>query len=120
MKTLLVAIIFVLFAAPSQAQDAPLHLALGAYMTLNGVDLAQTMACVGSGQCREANRFMAMFTSHPATFGALKIGLDSAAVYAVLRLHKTHPKLAWMVTAIGIGAETAATVHNAKVLRTGR
>lgn len=94
-----------------------LPIALGGYMTLNGVDLAQTMACVGAQRCREGNPAMRLMVDHPATFGAAKIGLDSAAVAGILHLRTNHPKLAWALTALGLSVETAATVHNARRMR---
>lgn len=101
-------------ASPARAEDGwPLHLALGTYMTLNSMDLAQTMYCVGAQQCREANLVMAPLQHRPAAMGAIKMGADSAAVYAVWRIHRTHPKIAWAVTALGIAVETYAVVNNA-------
>lgn len=91
-----------------------LPLALGAYLTLCGVDLAQTAHCLGAGRCREANPIMAALQDRPAALGAVKLGLDSAAVVGIVRLHKDHPRLAWVVTTIGLAAETAATLHNAR------
>lgn len=109
-------------AAPAAADDAPrgdgaLHVALGAYMTLNGVDLAETMYLLGSQQGHEANRLFSPFSSRPVLFGAMKMGIDSAAVYGILRIRHAHPRLAWVLTGLGIAAETAASVHNARLIR---
>lgn len=108
--------VLLLLAAPARAADWPLHLALGSYMALNGVDLAQTMHCLGAQQCREANRVMALFSDRPAVMGALKIGIDSAVVYAIIRIHKKHPRMAWLLTGLGIAVETYASVHNARLI----
>lgn len=95
----------------------PLHLALAAYMALNGIDVAQTVSCLNAARCREANPVMRTFAEQPAALGAVKIGVDSAALVTILKLRKNHPKTAWGLTVLGIAAEGAVTVHNARVLR---
>jgi hypothetical protein len=107
-------------AAPARAEGGwPLSLALGGYMTLNGADTAQTLYCLGQASCRESNRVLAVFADHPATFGAVKIGLNSAAVYGIVRLHQQHPRLAWVLVSVGLAVETYATVHNAPYIHSG-
>lgn len=119
MRMLLASVaLLLLLTSPARAEDGwLLHAALGAYMTLNGVDLSETMFLLGANQGREANRIFSPLSTNPVLFGAAKIGLDSAAVYGILRIHKDHPRLAWMLTGLGIAVETAATAHNAKLLR---
>lgn len=108
----------VLVSSPVAADDEwPLHAALGGFMTLNGIDLAQTMYCIGRELCQERNPAAAPLVQRPALVGALKIGLDSAVVYALLRLHPTHRRWAWALTGLGIAVETWATVQNARQLR---
>ena len=140
MKHLLVLFcVLFLFAAPARAQDPaptptpapatstgmltdswPLHLAVGGYMTLNGVDLSQTMYCIGQTTCSEQSPFMRHFTDHPAVFGALKMGLDSAAVYGIIRIHHDRPKLAWLLTGLGLVAEGAVVISNNRYIHSAR
>jgi hypothetical protein len=119
MKALLVLLLLIV-AAPAHAQLTedgwPLHLALGSYMTLNGVDLSTTMYLIGSERGHEANPAMAPFSNRPALFGAVKIGLDSAVVYALLREHAKHPRLALIASLAGCVLETYASVHNYRLL----
>jgi hypothetical protein len=85
-------------------------------MTLNGVDLSTTMYLLGSQRGHEVNPVFAPFSNQPVLFGAAKIGIDSAVVYALLRIHADHPKLTWMLTSLGIAVETYVSVHNASLI----
>lgn len=110
-------LVILLCSTSARAEDGwPLHLALGTYMTLNGVDLAETMYLVGSRRGQEANPVMAPFANRPVLMGAVKMGVDSAAVYYILRIHKTHPRIAWLLTGLGIAVESYASIHNARLL----
>ena len=119
MKPFLV-LLALLWSAPAHAQLTddgwPLHVALGSYMTLNGVDLSTTMFVVGAQRGHEVNPVFAPFSNRPVLFGAAKIGLDSLAVYTLLRIHATHPRLTWVLTGLGISLETYVSIHNAHLL----
>ncbi len=117
MKALIV-VLLLLVARPVAAEDGwPLHVAIGSYMALNGADLATTMFLIGGQRGTEANPFFAPFSDRPALFGAVKMGIDTAAVAYILKIHKAHPKLAWGLTVLGIVVESYATVHNARIVQ---
>jgi hypothetical protein len=119
MKFLLLTIaLLAVLSAPARAEDrGPIHVALGAYMTLNGVDLAETMYLLGAQQGHEGNPVLAPFADHPVAYGAVKIAAASAFIYTMLQLHRTHPRLTWVLTGFGIAAESFTAVHNARLLR---
>lgn len=119
MRVLLVAIAVTLCCAnPVLANGSwPTHLAIGTFMTAQGTDLSTSMYLLGSNQGREANPLLAPFADKPVVFGALKMGLGSTASYLILRIHKTHPKLAFALAAVGASIYIGATVHNARLLR---
>ena len=93
-----------------------LPLLLGSYLTLNGVDVAQTMYGVGTNQIYEANPVLAPLSQHPAVFGAVKMGSTGGIMYSIYRLRETHPKTAYVLAILGVGVESYVTIHNAHEL----
>lgn len=92
------------------------HTAIGTYMTLNGVDLSETMYLLGSKNGVEANPVFAPWSNKPALFGAAKMSIDTLASYGIIAIHKDHPKLALILSIIGISAEGWVSVHNYKLI----
>jgi hypothetical protein len=123
MSKVVFVLLALLWSVPAHAQLTsdgwPLHLALGSYMTLNGVDLAETMYVIGAQRGHEVNPVFAPFSNRPVLFGAMKMGLDSAAVYVLLREHKAHPRLVMIAALFGCSLETYVSVHNYRLLPKG-
>ena len=121
MRKLPIALLLVLgFFAPKPvlASDGwPTHLAIGTYMTLNGMDLATTEYLLGAGKAREANPVLAPFSSSPVAFGAVKMGTASLTSYLLLRIHKTHPKWAFVLANIGNMVYAGVVYHNSRLAR---
>lgn len=109
-------------SAPARAQtDGRLvHASLVGYMALNGSDLALTEFCLGRGRCREVNPVFAPLSGNPAAFGALKMASASLTSWALLRTHRTHPRLAFWLSVAGSAWYTAVVVHNVREVRKGR
>ena len=119
MKALLLTLL-VLWPAAAQAQGAdgwPTHVAIGAYMTLQGIDNSVTMYLVGARLAREVNPILAPFMNRPIAFGAVKMGTAAATSYLLLRMHRKHPKRAFWLAAAGSGLYLGVVVHNARALR---
>lgn len=119
MKALLLAALL-LWPAQAQAQGADgwsTHVALGAFMTLQGIDLAETMYLSGARQVREVNPILAPFMDRPIVFGAVKMGVATATSALLLRMHKQHPRRAFVLAALGAGVYAGVVAHNARVLR---
>jgi len=67
---------------------------------------------IGEGRAREANPLLASLTDRPIALSAVSGAIDVLQVYAVMKLHRTHPKIArWWALAMVI-AETWATINN--------
>lgn len=97
--------VLLLFAPvmPARAQTLqphawPIHAALAGYMMLQGADLSITMYDLGRypQDVREANPAFAPFVSRPALAGAWKMGVAVGTSVALLKLHETHPRLAFV------------------------
>ena len=107
-----------LWATPAFASDGwPTHIAIGTYMTLNGMDLATTEYLLGAGKAREANPILAPFSSNPVAFGAVKMGTASLTSYLLLRMHKAHPKWAFVLANIGNVVYAGVVYHNSRLAR---
>lgn len=93
-------IVATLGTAPAAAQCPPsgwLHVALGASIIADGADLGTSAYAFGRG-FREANPLFSWADDKPVAFAVAKMGGAVATNYLFLRLHRTHPKLAWTLT----------------------
>lgn len=91
------------------------HVALGSYMTLAGVDIAQTAYCLGAQTCVEVNPIanwgMARYGIVP-TLGT-KMAVNTAVTFGLLHLRKSHPQLAFWMAVSAASIQAAAVIHNA-------
>jgi len=101
------------------AEENPrlLHSLLAAVMVLEGADIASSMYCLGADECAERNRVMFGLQDHPVLFGSVKMALATASVLVVLKTHKTHPKVALVVSAMLATLYAGVVVHNWHALR---
>ena len=130
MRTLIATIATVLatllIATPAAAQasddtskpdSTSLHIALGAFGAAQGADLATTMYALGRGGLREANPVFRSLSDHPALAGATKMGVAAATAFLLLKVHATHPRLAFWLSTAGAGAYSAIAIHNAILIQ---
>jgi len=101
MRIVILALALILSASTAHAEEDRLfRVSLVAAMAAHGADLASTEFCLGEGTCRETNKALARFSTQPATFGAVKMGIAALSLWGTAKLHDNHPKLA---TAINFG-----------------
>lgn len=97
------------------ADPAWLHGAIAAAVTASMTDLAVTEYGLGSGALRELNPVLRQ--GGPVSTGIVKGATTASSALLLLKLHKTHPKIA-LIFALG---ETAfyswATYHNYQLLK---
>ena len=86
----------------------------GMFVLLQGVDIAQTMQCVGASSCREANPFLRSLARNPAAFGATKMAIAFVSGYALFHARSKHPKLVTALSMAGIGLYAAITYRQAQ------
>jgi len=84
-------------------------LALAAYLMLSGADIGQSMSCVGARTCYEANPVLRPLATHPAWYGATKIGISVGMVGLVQKVTKPKSKQR-LVAYIGMAAVQAVVV----------
>lgn len=82
----------------------------------HGADLASTEHCLGRGVCREMNPWLARF-EQPAIFGAAKMGVAGAGLWATSEFAKSHPKWATVLNLTIAGAYTGIAIHNSRVAK---
>jgi hypothetical protein len=117
MKPLLVLLIALLVASTASAEDRIFRVSMVAAMAAHGADLASTEWCLGAGTCRETNRVLGRFSTQPATFGAVKIGVAALSLWGTAKLHESHPKIAIALN-LGVAAFfTGIAVHNTRAVR---
>jgi len=112
---LLLTILLTLSAKRVHAEDDPIF-AVSEFANVvgNALDLASTQRCLGSGRCHETNLALARF-DNPLTFTAAKFGVSGLGLWAIRKLHASHPKWAAAIN-FGIGgAFTLIAVHNQRV-----
>lgn len=93
--------------------------ALVALLAAHGADVATTMAALHArpAQVREANPVFAPLAGRPAVFGAIVMGSAGATSWALVRVHKRHPRLACWIAAGGAVGLVGVARHNARLVR---
>ncbi len=116
MKTLiLLAALFV--AVPASAQDSPAiyHVSVITAIAAHGADLSTTEFCLGKGSCKELNPWLGHWSTQPAPFGAMKMGIAAFSLWATSKIPN---KTIATIANFGMTAAFAGIAyHNVKVLR---
>jgi hypothetical protein len=104
-RSAVVLALLLLVAAPVVAQERVTTITLAAGATLAFSEIVASEACIQRGTCYEANRFLPDGTGKGATLGRslLKGAGTSAAVIALAKLRKSHPRWA-LVGSLGLVA----------------
>ena len=89
----------------------------GLFVLLQGVDIAQTMQCIGAASCREANPFLRSLARQPAAFGATKMAIAFVSGYTLFHARGKHPKLVTALSIAGIGLYATITYRQAQLNR---
>ena len=79
------------------------------------VDAKQSIPCLKSATCAEANPLYAH--GNAATFAAIKVGAIGGSIWWSWQARKQHPRLAWAMLGGLTALQGLAVVHNAQVLR---
>lgn len=109
-------ILLLLGVRPVAADDTAFRASMVAAVVAHAADLAETQRCLGSGRCREVNPWLARFES-PSAFAVAQMGVVSAQLWALAKLHERKPKLATAINFATAGVFAGIAVHNAKVAR---
>lgn len=117
-------------AHPAPADDPPVvidgghgfaravaGLSAGTFVLLQGVDIAQTMRCIGAAACHEANPFLRSLARQPAAFGATKMAIAFVSGYALFHARGHHPKLVTALSVAGISLYATITYRQAQMNR---
>lgn len=115
MKQMLLAVLLVLgwMASSAEAQERLYHLSMATAIAAHGADLATSEYCAGSGRCREANIFLARFSSQPVVFGAVKMGIAAVSLWATSRIQ--NKRLATIANFVITGTFTTIAIRNARL-----
>ena len=112
-------LLFLLLAAPVQAQEPRLKLALGSYLTAAFTDTSITSYCTGKGTCHEVNPLLKPIVERHNIVAAMTVkGAMHAGIAAwLLKAHKEHPKRVFWITVGLTAAQIAVDVQNVRTLR---
>ena len=112
-------LLFALLAAPVQAQEPRLKLALGAYMTAAAFDGSLTSYCSGAKTCHEQNPLLRPIVDRRGVVAAMTVkgAMHAGITLGLLRLSKDHPKRTFWLTVALTGAQVAVDVANVRTLR---
>lgn len=93
-----------------------LHLAIAAHVVAQMVDVSTTEYGIGTGRFREANPAMRWAARSPVTMGIAKGSLAVASSWALLRLHKQHPKAALIGALVSSTISVAVSARNIRTI----
>lgn len=128
--TRILALVFVLFAAPVSAQDrqappqAPMtaehhavltHAAIAAHVVAQFADVSTTSFAMGRGGFREANPVMRPFAGNPIRLALVKGAYATGTSYLLLKLHRTRPKTAFGLAVLSVVTTGYVARRNARV-----
>jgi hypothetical protein len=88
-------------------------------MVTSGIDYGVTMYATGRG-LEERNPALRWAQHRPIAMGVVKLGAAATTSTVLLKQHRRHPKRTAILAAIITAINTAAIVHNARVLRAHR
>jgi len=110
-----------MFSCYEEPQALLMHVLITGGVALQGSDAMQTAYVLGNGGGHELNPVLQPFSSHPAAFGAMKLGLVAVSTWGLVKLHAQPGKRArWITIAIlaeEYAIETWCITHNERVLR---
>lgn len=110
----------ILLLLPLRAEGQVSQIAVGAFMTSAGADLAVTQYGLGRGVFEELNPLLKPFEHKPVGMAVTKMGLSSVIAYYLLKTRHSHPKRALWV---GVGLtllNVAVTWRNVRLLEAAR
>ena len=117
-----VLVALLLVATPAFAQSADdepharfTHAAIAVFVAASGADLATTMYALGSRTGQEGNVLFAPLVGTPWLAGTVKMGVDAGIAWGLVKLHRTHPKIAAAAALAGGGVYFAVAAHNAQI-----
>ena len=114
MKAFILAVLL-LGAVPVQAQDTVFRASMVAAVVAHSMDLSTTMHCVGAGKCSETNPLLLHLSTQPMAFAAVKMGVASAQLWAMAKLHERHPRWATAINFGTAGLFTGIAIRNARI-----
>lgn len=114
MTTMLLAL--VLAQAP-EPHARILHAVLAAHVVAQTVDVATTEYALGRGVGREANPAMRWAARAPVRMGLAKGGYAAASSWALLVLHKRHPRAALIAGIASTAVGVVVSARNARAIR---
>jgi len=116
-------VLLAMTAAPAAAQSPRepephvLHAAIAAAVIAQFADVATTEYALGTGRFREANPLLRWSATNPVRMAIVKGGIATASSYALLKIHKDHPKLAFTAAVVSTAATSYAAWRNSASLR---
>lgn len=103
-------------APPSPSDPGWLHAAVAGSIIAHAADISTTMYCRGARTCSEANPALRWLQDQPIAFAAAKMTVAVGMNYALLRLHKRHPKLTLALALAQVGGYGYISYRNAQTL----
>jgi hypothetical protein len=100
--------------AGQAVEDGRFQLAIGAFITAAGADIAVSMYQIGRGTAREQG-FGAWWQDQPVPFALTKSALVALFAYQLQKIHRTRPKTAYILALVGTGIEAALVVRSARL-----
>ena len=101
------------------SHDGAFHIVLGAFVTAAGTDVAVSMYQIGRGTAREA-AFGSWWQDSPVAFSVTKSALTALFAYQLQRLHRSRPKVAFILGIASTSVEAALVARSARIQQPGR
>lgn len=112
------ALVLLLAQAPAPERHAGwLHAAIAAHVIAQSADLSTTSYAMGRGGFRESNPVMRPFAGDPVRLALVKGGYAVGTSYLFLRLHRTRPRLAFVVATASAAFSSVIAARNARLVR---
>ncbi len=93
------------------------HVAIAGHVVANFADVSSTEWALGKGAFREANPLLKWASKDPIPMAIAKGSYAAGTAYLLLRLHKSHPKLAILAAVTSAGLTGYVAHRNAQLAR---
>ena len=94
-----------------------IHGAIGASIVAHATDISTTMYCRGARKCEEWNPVLKWAQDEPILFAATKMGVAVGINYALIKLHKKHPKVVFTLAVAQTIGYGLLSYHNSKLVK---
>lgn len=93
-----------------------IHAAVAAHVIAHFADISVTQYAIGTGRYHEANPLLSGWAGGPIQMAIVKGGIAVGTSYLLLRIHKSHPKLTFVLAVASAAGTSYIAARNSRLV----